>query len=117
MASMSDDTLEVLAPTGPDSPIDEAQVLGSAVWLWMHSAAHRDAPLHSLSTLLLPAAISTGIGSETQKPLAIVVIGGLITSTILTLLMLPVIYYGIYNLIHLRKNRKLLTKLGALEKE
>lgn len=66
---------------------------------------------------LLPAAISTGIGSETQKPLAIVVIGGLITSTILTLLMLPVIYYGIYNLIHLRKNRKLLTKLGALEKE
>lgn len=52
---MSDDTLEVLAPTAPDSPIDEAQVLGSAVWLWMHSAAHRDAPLHSLSTLLLPA--------------------------------------------------------------
>lgn len=52
---MSDETLEVLAPTGPDSPIDEAQVLGSAVWLWMHSAAHRDAPLHSLSTLLLPA--------------------------------------------------------------
>ncbi|MEN9685976.1 MAG: hypothetical protein RLZZ28_1762, partial [Bacteroidota bacterium] len=41
---------------------------------------------------LLPAAISTGIGSETQKPLAIVVIGGLITSTILTLLILPVIY-------------------------
>ncbi|MGQ4217793.1 efflux RND transporter permease subunit, partial [Escherichia coli] len=35
---------------------------------------------------LMPAAISTGIGSETQKPLAIVVIGGLVTSTILTLL-------------------------------
>lgn len=49
------DTLEVLAPERADSPIDEAQVLGSAVWLWMHSAAHRDAPLHSLSTLLLPA--------------------------------------------------------------
>ncbi|MGQ3014048.1 MAG: efflux RND transporter permease subunit [Flavobacteriales bacterium] len=41
---------------------------------------------------LLPAALSTGIGSETQKPLAIVVIGGLISSTILTLLILPVIY-------------------------
>jgi len=41
---------------------------------------------------LLPAAISTGIGSETQKPLAIVVIGGLITATFLTLVVLPVLY-------------------------
>lgn len=41
---------------------------------------------------LLPAAVSTGIGSETQKPLAIVVIGGLITATILTLLIFPIIY-------------------------
>ena len=41
---------------------------------------------------LLPAAVSTGIGSETQKPLATVVIGGLVTSTILTLLILPIIY-------------------------
>jgi cobalt-zinc-cadmium resistance protein CzcA len=40
---------------------------------------------------LMPAAISTGIGSETQKPLAVVVIGGLVTSTILTLLILPCI--------------------------
>ncbi|MEI6817064.1 MAG: CusA/CzcA family heavy metal efflux RND transporter [Bacteroidota bacterium] len=42
---------------------------------------------------LLPAALSTGIGSETQKPLAIVVIGGLISATILVLLILPCIYY------------------------
>jgi heavy metal efflux system protein len=41
---------------------------------------------------LIPAAISTGIGSETQKPLAIVVIGGLITATVLTLLIFPIIY-------------------------
>ena len=41
---------------------------------------------------LFPAAISTGIGSETQKPLAIVVIGGLVTATILTLLIFPIIY-------------------------
>jgi len=41
---------------------------------------------------LLPAAMSTGIGSETQKPLAIVVIGGLITATILTLLVFPITY-------------------------
>ncbi len=41
---------------------------------------------------LLPAAISTGIGSETQKPLAIVVIGGLITATVLTILAFPLVY-------------------------
>ena len=65
---------------------------------------------------LLPAAMSTGIGSETQKPLAIVVIGGLITSTLLTLLILPVIYSRVYNLIHKRENRKLLRKIGAIGK-
>jgi heavy metal efflux pump (cobalt-zinc-cadmium) len=55
---------------------------------------------------LLPAAISTGIGSESQKPLAIVVIGGLITSTILTLLVLPVIYSWVYKYIHNRDRLK-----------
>ncbi|MDD2191018.1 MAG: CusA/CzcA family heavy metal efflux RND transporter [Bacteroidales bacterium] len=40
---------------------------------------------------LLPAALSTGIGSEAQKPLAIVIIGGLITATILTLFIFPLI--------------------------
>lgn len=63
---------------------------------------------------LMPAAMSTEIGSETQKPLAIVVIGGLITSTILTLLILPVIYAIFYKLLHYRENRKLLKKLGAV---
>lgn len=42
---------------------------------------------------LLPAAISTGIGSESQKPLAIVIIGGLVTATIFTLLVFPIFYY------------------------
>ncbi len=45
---------------------------------------------------LLPAALSTGIGSETQKPLAIVVIGGLITATVLTLLIFPLIFEWVY---------------------
>ena len=63
---------------------------------------------------LLPAALSTGIGSETQKPLAIVVIGGLVTSTILTLLILPLIYAQVYNLMHKRKNRRLLSKVGVI---
>jgi len=40
----------------------------------------------------LPMAISNGAGAEVQRPLATVVIGGLITSTLLTLLVLPVLY-------------------------
>ena len=45
---------------------------------------------------LLPAAISTGIGSETQKPLAIVIVGGLMSATILTLFIFPVIVQRVY---------------------
>jgi cobalt-zinc-cadmium resistance protein CzcA len=63
---------------------------------------------------LLPAAVSHGIGSETQKPLAVVVIGGLITATILTLLILPVIYSLVYRFMHRRENRRLLKKTGLV---
>jgi cobalt-zinc-cadmium resistance protein CzcA len=45
---------------------------------------------------LLPAAISTGIGSETQKPLAIVIIGGLISATLLTLFIFPLLFKWVY---------------------
>ncbi|VAX03012.1 Cobalt-zinc-cadmium resistance protein CzcA; Cation efflux system protein CusA [hydrothermal vent metagenome] len=41
---------------------------------------------------LVPMLLSSGVGAETQRPLATVVIGGLITSTLLTLVLLPVIY-------------------------
>ena len=41
---------------------------------------------------LTPLIFSSGVGSEVQRPLAIVVVGGLITSTILTLLVIPSIY-------------------------
>ena len=41
---------------------------------------------------LLPMALSHAIGSETQRPLAIVVIGGLVSATLLTLLVLPTLY-------------------------
>jgi cobalt-zinc-cadmium resistance protein CzcA len=41
---------------------------------------------------LLPMALSHGIGSETQRPLAIVIIGGLISATLLTLIVLPTLY-------------------------
>ena len=41
---------------------------------------------------LLPMALSHGIGSETQRPLAIVIIGGLVSATFLTLVVLPTLY-------------------------
>jgi cobalt-zinc-cadmium resistance protein CzcA len=65
---------------------------------------------------LLPAALSHGIGSETQKPLAIVVIGGLVTSTILTLLILPVIFSLVHQLMHKRSNRNLLRRIRVVSK-
>jgi cobalt-zinc-cadmium resistance protein CzcA len=41
---------------------------------------------------LLPMALSHGIGSEVQRPLAVVIIGGLVSATILTLIVLPALY-------------------------
>ena len=45
----------------------------------------------------LPMALSAGAGAEVQRPLATVVIGGLLTSTLLTLLVLPVLYALFFN--------------------
>jgi heavy metal efflux system protein len=42
---------------------------------------------------LLPAALSHAIGSETQRPIAVVVVGGTLSSAVLTLVILPVTYY------------------------
>ncbi|MBS2001225.1 MAG: efflux RND transporter permease subunit [Cyanobacteria bacterium SZAS LIN-5] len=41
---------------------------------------------------LVPAAISTGIGSQSQKPFAIVIVGGILPATLLTLVVLPALY-------------------------
>lgn len=41
---------------------------------------------------LVPMLLSSGVGAETQRPLATVVVGGLLTSTLLTLVLLPVLY-------------------------
>jgi cobalt-zinc-cadmium resistance protein CzcA len=41
---------------------------------------------------LLPMLLSSGVGAETQRPLATVVVGGLVSSTLLTLILLPVLY-------------------------
>ncbi|MFZ9678736.1 MAG: efflux RND transporter permease subunit [Quisquiliibacterium sp.] len=45
---------------------------------------------------LAPMAVSTAIGSETQRPLALVIIGGLVSATILTLIVLPTLYVWIH---------------------
>lgn len=49
----------------------------------------------------IPMALNTGIGSEVQRPLATVVIGGIISSTILTLIVLP----ALYRLAHAREDK------------
>jgi cobalt-zinc-cadmium resistance protein CzcA len=42
---------------------------------------------------LLPMALSTGIGSETQRPFALVIVGGMVTTLLITLFVLPAIYF------------------------
>lgn len=62
----------------------------------MHGARERLRPV--LMTALvasigfIPVAVSNGVGAEVQRPLATVVIGGLVTSTLLTLFVVPTLY-------------------------
>jgi cobalt-zinc-cadmium resistance protein CzcA len=53
----------------------------------------------------LPMAISTSAGAEVQKPLATVVIGGLVTATLLTLVVLPILYYYLEKGLFLKKGK------------
>ena len=72
---------------------EEGQLVEEAV---MHGAVARLRPV--LMTALvaslgfLPMALATGRGAEVQRPLATVVVGGILSSTALTLLVLPVLY-------------------------
>lgn len=66
--------LRIVAPQFEPHNLSEAEVLGSAVWLWLHSATHQGAPLTALNSLLLPA-IKTGqylLAFEHDKPVAYV---------------------------------------------
>ena len=69
------------------APIDEASVRGACRRL-------RPVLMTAITTALglIPLLASHGTGSEVQKPLATVVVGGLVTSTLLTLLVLPALY-------------------------
>jgi len=62
----------------------------------------------------LPMAISTGAGAEVQKPLATVVIGGLITATLLTLIVLPILYYFVESNSKINPKGKMIAALFAL---
>ena len=48
----------------------------------------------------IPMAIATGVGAEVQRPLATVVIGGVLSSTLLTLLVLPLLYAMVHQKKH-----------------
>ena len=63
---------------------------------------------------MLPSALDSGIGSELRQPMAIAIIGGLISSTLLTLLVVPVIYTYLDDLKGKFKPDKLLTKLKKI---
>lgn len=62
----------------------------------------------------LPMAISTNAGAEVQRPLATVVIGGLVSATILTLVVLPVIYAWVEQKKDLKMNKKSVTLILIL---
>ena len=69
------------------TPMDEASVEGACQRL-------RPVLMTAITTALglIPLLVSQGTGSEVQRPLATVVVGGLVTSTILTLLVIPALY-------------------------
>ena len=69
------------------TPVGEASIRGAILRL-------RPVLMTAMTTALglVPLLLSSGTGSEVQRPLATVVIGGLVTSTVLTLLVLPAIY-------------------------
>lgn len=58
----------------------------------------------------LPMAISTSAGAEVQRPLATVVIGGMLTSTLLTLIVLPILY----KFVESKKNDRRLPRIGKV---
>ena len=63
----------------------------------LSGAGHRLRPVMMTATVavlgLLPASLSTGIGSDVQRPLATVIVYGLLFATLITLYVLPALYY------------------------
>ena len=88
--------------------IRQRQPLKTAVANGMRSRVRAILMTAMMATLgLLPAALSHGIGSESQRPLAIVIIGGLVTATLFTLFIFPLIVETVYGKRVFDKNGKL----------
>lgn len=65
---------------------------------------------------LVPAALSKAIGAETQRPIAVVIVGGTISAALLTLIVLPVMYRLVMNLkLRLRRSEELAERAEAAE--
>jgi cobalt-zinc-cadmium resistance protein CzcA len=83
----------------------------------MHAVSQRLRPVLMTALLaslgLLPAATSHAIGSDTQRPFAIVIIGGLISSTLLTMLLLPTLYEIADNLFGAGRRQRRLSRISA----
>ena len=84
---------DMVLVSGIRARIAEGEELADAV---VHAATRRLQPV-VMTTLVaslgfVPMAFNTGFGAEVQRPLATVVIGGVLSSTALTLLMLPVLF-------------------------
>ena len=65
----------------------------------LEGAAERLRPVLMTATVasvgMLPAALATGVGTDVQRGLATVVVGGLVVSTLLTLFILPTLYFAL----------------------
>jgi cobalt-zinc-cadmium resistance protein CzcA len=59
---------------------------------------------------LLPAALSQGMGSEIQKPLAIMIVGGMMISMILSFSVLPQVFYFVYRKKYLKQKKAVIAK-------
>lgn len=74
----------------------------------LEGTSHRFRPVLMTATVailgLLPASLSTGIGSDVQRPLATVIVYGLLFATIITLYILPALYYLMEN--HVQKKEQ-----------
>ena len=96
------------------SLLDQGHPLAEAI---REGCEHRFRPVMMTATVamlaLIPMLFSTGPGSEVTRPLAVVVIGGLITSTSLTLLVLPVLY----SMLGMSKESRRLSEIEAKELE
>ena len=84
----------VLVVSAIRARIDRGEDLWTAVYEGTRERLRAVLMTAMLASLgLLPAAMSHAIGSETQRPIAVVVVGGTISSALLTLIVLPVSYY------------------------